>query len=256
MTSTELAHRQEQVQSGIVLGGGPAQRYSLAEVMELARIMAVASLVPDGLRGKPSDVLVIIMKGQDIGLSPSQAIDSIHVIKGKAQCSVHLMVALARKAGHRVRTMEHTDTTCTVHVTRHDDPEPIAYTFTIEDAKRAGLVAKNGDMYAKNPKDMLYARAATKCIRHACPEVILGLVVEGEVEDDAPRPTLAQVAAERIDQSAVKPAEPAPTVDADVVDAEIAEAIAEIAAERAPVDEDAQMRADVADMWADQGDNT
>lgn len=195
---TEMQLAQQRVQSGIVVGG-QSSSYNLSELMELARVMAVAGLVPDSLRGKPADVLIVIMKGLDLGLSPSQSIDAIHAIKGKATVGVHLAVARARAAGHQVDTAE-TDDSCTVTITRKDNAKPISVTFTLAMAKRAGI--KN-DKYQTDPQSMLYARAATRCVRRACPEVLLGLVVEGEIEHEPEqRPTLAQVAAERTDRQA------------------------------------------------------
>lgn len=174
------AQHQQRTQNAIVLGGQP--RYSLAELMELSRVMAVANLVPEPLRGKPSDVLITIMKGQDLGLSPTQAIDAIPVIKGKATVGVHLAVALARQRGHKVEVSE-SDGSCTVTITRCDSPNPIAVTFTIEMAKRAGI---RNALYETDPQSMLYARAATRCVRRACPEVLLGLYVEGELDGSGP----------------------------------------------------------------------
>jgi hypothetical protein len=213
---TEMQLAQQRVQSGIVVGG-QSSSYNLSELMELARVMAVAGLVPESLRGKPADVLIIIMKGLDLGLSPSQSIDAIHAIKGKATVGVHLAVARTRAAGHQVE-IDETDDSCTVTITRKDNPKPISVTFTQAMAKRAGI--KN-EKYQSDPQSMLYARAATRCVRRACPEVLLGIFVEGEITDEdaqPQRPTLAQVAAEREDRPAIESAPAAPEPAAPTAD--------------------------------------
>jgi hypothetical protein len=81
----------------------------LDEAYRLSKNLALASLMPDALRGKPSDVLAMMLYGQDLGLSPMQAIQGIYVVKGKPQLSGTTWIALARKAGHRVRIIESND---------------------------------------------------------------------------------------------------------------------------------------------------
>jgi hypothetical protein len=187
----------------------------------LAKNLALSNIIPDTLRGKPADVLVIVLYGQELGLAPMQAMQVIDVVKGRPSLRANLWVALARKAGHRVSVTEETPTSCTVQVVRCDDPTPQVVTYTLENAKTAGLLSNDG--YRKHPADMLYARAASKCIRRACPEVALGFSDEYELTaaSEPERPTLAQVAAERDEPT---PESVRPTPD----DAEVAETVAEI----------------------------
>ncbi len=199
----------------------------------LAKNIALANLMPDKLRGKPNDVLVTILYGQELGIAPMQAVQSIYVVDGKPTISAHLWVALARKAGHKVRVTEETEQACTVAVTRYDDPEPVVVTYTMDDAKRAKLTGKNN--WQQHPAAMLYARAVSTACRRACPEIALGFGDETErhVEE---RPSLAQVAAERADR---KPdpalAEPLREDNETVVEPE-------------PADPDAAYAADLADI--------
>lgn len=206
----------------------------------LAGNLAASNLLPQDLRGKPSDVLVILLYGQELGLAPMQAIQTIDVMKGRPSLRANLWVALARKAGHKVRVVEETATSCTVKVTRHDDPEPHIVTYTLEDAKTAGLLSNSN--YAKNPKAMLYARAASTCCRRACPEVAMGFSDEYELHASEPaaRPTLAQVAAERTDQPA------APVVEVD--DEDMRQQVAALAAEHSDA-LDAEVVDDTAGLW-------
>lgn len=194
----------------------------LDQTWRFAQVLATANLLPPELRNRPADVLVTILYGQELGLGPMQAIQSIHVIKGRPTLSANLWVALARKAGHKVRKGEHTATSCAVTVIRSDDPDgPITAEYTIDDAKTAGLLTNEN--YRKNPKAMLYARAASTAIRQACPEVAMGFADEYELATDEPtRPTLAAIAAERADR---------PQPPAGPSDDEMAEQVAQLAAE-------------------------
>jgi hypothetical protein len=219
----------------------------LDSMYRLAQYMAASNAVPPEYKGKTNDVLVVSMLGADLGLSPMQSVLNIDMIKGRPTMRANLWVSLARKAGHKVRVVENGPESTTVTVTRNDDPDgPISATYTIADAKTAELLSNSN--YQKNPKAMLYARAATTAVRQACPEVALGFADEYENAAPAPaHPSLAQVAAERTDQVAdVIDAEP---VAAEPSADELAE-LAEIAAEHAPAEDLGQLRADDPDLLA------
>jgi hypothetical protein len=195
----------------------------LDATFRLAKALSMSSLLPEALRSRPNDVLVTMLYGQELGLAPMQAIQVIDVVKGRPFLRANLWVALARRAGHKVRVLEQTRERCTVEVIRHDDPDgPMRVTYTIDDAKTAGLTSNSN--YTKNPKAMLYARAASTAIRQACPEVALGFGDEAEhalsvQSERADRPSLGEVAAARAERP-VSPA-PAEVVDDSAVQAEV-----------------------------------
>lgn len=181
----------------------------LDEAYRMAQALAQSALLPQALRNKPSDVLVTILYGQEIGLSPMQAIQAIYVVNGRATMSGQLWLAKVRQAGHTVK-LEATDKSATCTITRCDDGTSHSETFTIEDAKRAKLADK--EVWKAYPQRMLGWRAVSNCATVACPEVALFFEVTELVEDETQRakPTLAQVAAERTQSPE--------TVDAEVVD--------------------------------------
>jgi hypothetical protein len=167
----------------------------LDQAYRLSQALALASIVPDALRGKPGNVLAIILYGQDLGMSPMQAIQGIYVVKGKPQLSGTTWLALARRAGHKVRFPETTNERCTIEITRADDPQnPHVETYTLEDAVIANLVQiKNGKPYARSSKGdplpweqytrtMIRNRAISNGAKAACPEVALGFAVEGDYD--------------------------------------------------------------------------
>jgi hypothetical protein len=202
--------------------GGPQQ--DLTQVMELARVLSVSALLPDTLKGKPADVLVTVLYGQELGLAPMQAMQSIYVVKGRPTISAHLWVALARRAGHKVRVIEETAESCTVEVERSDDPgRPTRVTWTVDQARAAGLLSNS--VWKNHTAAMLYARAVSTACRRACPEIAMGFGDESERHEPEPdRPTLAQVAAERADVPKVE--QPATPEESD--EAEAARMLAEI----------------------------
>jgi hypothetical protein len=167
----------------------------LDEAYRLSKNLAVASVLPKDLRGKPSDVLAIVLYGRDLGLSPMQSIQGIYVVKGKPQLSAVTWTALARRAGHKVRWGDCDDKSATVTIVRSDDPDhPHTETFTIEDAVAAGLCAiKDGHVVARSSggdklpwetytRTMLRNRAISTAGKLQCPEVALGFAIEGDYD--------------------------------------------------------------------------
>lgn len=180
-----------------------------------ASALANSDLMPKDLRGKPSNVLAIILYGQQLSLTPMQAIQSIYVVNGRPQMSGQLWLSKVRAAGHRVVVSDHTTKSCTVTITRGDTGEEHSETYTWEDAETAKLAGK--ETYRQHPKRMLLWRTVSNCATIICPEVALGFGLEGD-ETEPQRPSLAQVAAQRTDQ----PPTPEPPSGDDAIEAEIA----------------------------------
>jgi hypothetical protein len=172
----------------------------------LSKALAMASVMPDALRGKPSDVLALMLYGQDLGMSPMQAIQSIYVVKGKPQLSATGWIALAQRAGYRITEIESTDERATVEISHPGRPDrkPHRETYTLERAAKAGLVhIKDGKAIARSSKGdplpweahtqiMLRNRALTTAAKFYCPEVALGFDIEGGY-DYIPDDTMVEV---------------------------------------------------------------
>lgn len=212
---TALAQRQ---QTAVTLGSPIGD---LDQAYRLSQALAMASIVPDALRGKPGNVLAIMLYGQDLGMSPMQAIQGIYVVKGKPQLSGTTWLSLARRAGHKVRFLETTNERCTIEITRADDPQnPHVETYTLDDAVIANLVRiKDGKPFARGSKGdplpwelhtrtMIRNRCISNASKAACPEVALGFAVEGDYDYI----TDAAVGAVEVE---------APEHHGDVVDAEV-----------------------------------
>ncbi|WP_410652079.1 hypothetical protein [Amycolatopsis sp. cmx-4-54] len=209
-----------------------AYRYSAA--------LAQSSLLPKDLIGKPSNVLAIILYGQQLALTPMQSIQSIYVVNGRPSMSGQLWLSKVREAGHKAFVPcadcgeangdhaknalghrykpDHDPHHCTVTIVRGDDGETHTETFTWDEAVAAKLT--NKDVWKSYPKRMLLWRAVSNCATIICPEVALGFGDEVD-ESELAKPTLGQVVAEREDRAAEQRAETAP--EAEVVDAETVE---------------------------------
>ena len=166
-----------------LIRSGPIEPQTLAELKDLASNFAAS-----GLFGNlsPQQALVISLAGRDLGFSYTQALRAFSIIKGKPTLTADGMVAaaLARGVCEYFRPVEVSDVAATWEAKRIGC-DPVRYTFTMQDAERAGLVS---DMYRRHPRRMLSARAKAYLARDLFPEVLLGLVTEDEAEEIASRP--------------------------------------------------------------------
>lgn len=149
------------------------------EAWDLARVAAASGLY--GVQ-KPEQALVIIMTGTELGLTANQALRAIQVVKGKPNLSADLIVALVKRSDlcESWEVVESTNTSCTVETKRRGDQNPRRVTWTLDDAKRAGI---SGDMYQKYPRQMLRHRCSADLAREVYPDLVLGLYAPEEFND-------------------------------------------------------------------------
>lgn len=155
---------------------------TLDEVRSLSAQFAKSALLPADLRGKEADVFVTILAGQELGMPPMAALRGIHVVKGKPILSADSMVGvvLGRGIARYFRCVEESPTSVTYETLREGSPEPQRCTWTMEDAKRAGL---DGDNWRKYPRAMLKARCKAALARDVYPDVLAGCYEEGERDE-------------------------------------------------------------------------
>lgn len=145
----------------------------LAAGMTWRTVTAVAQtdFVPRELRGKPAAVLAVILWGRDLGVEPMEALRAVDWIDGRPSPSAELLVRLYRERGHRLEVVELDGERCEVEGTRGDTGETMRASFTIEDATRAGLVARS-KAWTAYPDDLLFWRASARLIRRLAPDVL------------------------------------------------------------------------------------
>jgi hypothetical protein len=169
---------------------------SLDDVERLARIAVSSGFTQCKT---PAEAVVILMTGQELGLSPMQSLRGIYVVKGKPVLAADTMVAVVRRSGvcESWRIVESTPDRCTITTRRKGETHDAERTWTIADAKRAGLLT-NGT-WGAYPAAMLRHRCAADLARQEYPDVILGMYDPEEMESvAAPQaiPTLASIGIE------------------------------------------------------------
>lgn len=148
----------------------------------MAVTLAAAAAVPAAMRGKPNDVFLVLLTGRELGIPPTTAIRECHVIDGKVTISPKVKLAMVRSKGLGKVWPDaaNSATSATWHAERLDMPGmQFANTFTVEDAKRAGLVGK--DNWTHYPQRMLSWRSLAGLLDDVFSEVGTGLYSPDEV---------------------------------------------------------------------------
>lgn len=137
-----------------------------------------AGLIPQGTT--TYQAMAIIQAGKEMGLQPLQSLRSMNFIKGRLVMSVQLQLALAKSTKNViVENLEESDDFCKVVLKRGD--EVIACEYTVEDAKKAGLIKPDGN-WIKYQRQMLRWRAIGDALRIICPDLVMGLLSPEEAE--------------------------------------------------------------------------
>lgn len=165
---------------------------AFSRTYRLGEVISTASIIPDSYKGKPADCTIAIDMADRIGVSPMMVMQNLYAIKGKPSWSGQACHALVEGCGKfkygSVRPVfvgeKGADTRgCYMRATWKDTGEVIeGPEVNVKMAKAEGWYSKNSK-WANMPELMLAYRAAAFFARVYCPEVLMGVHVEGEVED-------------------------------------------------------------------------
>jgi hypothetical protein len=160
---------------------------TLTEAIQFSDMLASSSMVPKAYQGKPQDILVCVQWGYEMGLAPMQALQNIAVINGKPSVYGDAMMALVQASAvcedvEEYFENEGTPNPVAVCIAKRKNRKPVVAKFSVEDAKRAGLWAKQGP-WSAYPKRMMQMRARGFALRDAFPDVLKGLISAEEAQD-------------------------------------------------------------------------
>jgi len=155
---------------------------SLAEAMEFAKVIASSDMVPKDYINKPGNVLVAVQTGAELGLKPMQSLQGISVINGRPGVWGDAMRALIISHPEFEDLQEDKqDTHCTVTLKRRGR-SAVVTTYTMEDAKKAGLAGKQGPWQTAT-KRMLQMRAFAFAARDLFADALKGIKSIEELRD-------------------------------------------------------------------------
>lgn len=170
---------------------------NVEELEKLGRICAASGFFSDSREA--AQAMTKILAGQELGLAPIQSMTGINVIKNKVTLSANLMAALLKKAGYNWKILEHNAQVCNLQIYAPNGVDLGNCSFSIQDAKAAGL---QGGNWQKYPKNMLFARCISNVARWYAPEVITGCYTPEELQAQPAQP------AEPPQSQPTQPAEP------------------------------------------------
>jgi hypothetical protein len=160
---------------------------TISEAMTFGKMLAGSSFVPKDFRGKPEDCVLAVQHGAELGLGPMQSVQSIAVINGRPSIWGDAAIALVKGSAvceyisERIEG-EGDSMTAICEAKRRSDPTATVSTFSVADAKKAGLWGKAGP-WQQYPKRMLQLRARGFALRDAFPDILRGLVTAEEAQD-------------------------------------------------------------------------
>lgn len=172
--------------------GGPLAALvpqNLEDAFRLSKALSLSGdMVPKHFQGKPEMIMAAIARGMEIGLAPMQALSNIAVINGRASIWGDALPALIQRAGHSIDCHiegEGDQMVAIATVTRGDTGREYRRTFSVADAKKAGLWGKAGP-WQSYPTRMLQMRARSYAARDGASDALMGLQVAEEMQDVAP----------------------------------------------------------------------
>jgi len=166
---------------------------SLAEVRELARLIALAEWAPDSYRDldgnyRQQKIALAIMHGVTVGLGPIAAVQSIAVIEGMPTIWGDGALALVERSGLLEDMVEEYEThaeeglTAVCTMRRRRRPTPIVNRFSWAMAEHAHLLQKEGP-WRDYPERMLKMRARSWTLRDGFADMLRGVHIREEVDD-------------------------------------------------------------------------
>jgi hypothetical protein len=166
------------------------------QAYRLAKAVVAGRMAPKGMES-PETVMIAIMHGMEVGLPPMAALQSIAVVNGRPTIWGDGAIGLVQGSGLLEDMSEEVTgdgdkmvATCTLK--RKGRTSPIVRTFSVDDAKRAGLWGKSGP-WSQYPRRMLQMRARSWALRDGFADVLKGLQIREDVQDYRPATGMVDV---------------------------------------------------------------
>jgi hypothetical protein len=178
MGTTELALTAGNTQAGS-LAVTPQAEPSFDSLVSMGDALRRTGFLPSHIRDGVSFAAIVLM-GRELGMGTMAACRKLQVIKGTVTERADSQLARFKSCGGKSQFRELTETKAVLWL-RHPNGDEHVETFTLDDAKRAGLASN--DNYAKHPKAMLRSRAITAGLKSVGWEGAVGIYDPDEIAD-------------------------------------------------------------------------
>ncbi len=174
-------------------GGGLLDSYR--QYYKMATEVSKSELIPQSFRGKPMDIAIAFDMAARMGVSPLVVMQNLYVVKGtpswKGQACISLIRNKFKNVKHIYVGEKGKDTYGCYVQAINDDGEVIkGPEVTIAMARSEGWMSNS--KWTNMPDLMLAYRSASFFARINCPETLMGMSVEGELETGVSKKRLAE----------------------------------------------------------------
>ena len=193
--------------AGLVAGAAvrPVIPTDFDQAVRIAKTAVQAGLFQADSEEKAlAQATMAVLQGLELGIPPMQAVQQIAIIGGRCTVWGDLVPAMIWRAGHKIKEWIEGEGDARVawcEITRGDNGEIIKRKFSVDDAKRAGLwdnrskikvkgknnawhEEDNGSTWYRYQERMLQMRARGFCARDGVPDVLRGLYIREEIEEE------------------------------------------------------------------------
>ena len=162
---------------------------AMGRAYKLAQTMCQADIIPLAYKNKPADCMIAIDMASRMGVSPLMVMQSLYVVKGKPSWSGQACMSFIQ-ANPNFRNVTPVyvgepgsdSRGCYISAERASDGAEIkGVCVTIAMARAEGWLSNR--KWVTMPDLMLAYRASAFFARVYCPSVLMGVSVEGEIED-------------------------------------------------------------------------
>lgn len=184
---------------------------SMEEAYRLATAICKAGMAPKGL-DTAEKAMIAIMHGLEIGMTPMAALQRIAVVNGRPTIWGDAAIGLVRGSGlceyvRETMAGEGDQRTAKCEAKRKGEPDAVTRTFSVADARKAKLWGKSGP-WSEFPDRMLQLRARAFALRDGFADVLGGMYLREELDDQAPMRDAPPTAPPPVEQRMTPP--PAP----------------------------------------------
>jgi len=150
------------------------------DIVSIRRMCNVLMKTPHYKKLGEAGIFAVVQKANAMGIHPLIALDGgMYCVGGKVELTAAMMNELIRSKQHSIsKDRKSNNEVCILHGRRADNGDTWTESFSIEEAKLAGIY---GTTWKKYPRDMLFARALSRLARQLFPDVIKGCYVAGEI---------------------------------------------------------------------------
>ncbi len=159
-------------------------------VQREATALSKSELIPQNFRNKVADCIIAIEMAKRIGAAPLAVLQNIYIVHGKPSWSSQFIIAVVNQCGRFKPLKFHYEgegksASCTAYTYYTDEPDKAIKgpKVTVEMAEAEGWSKKSGSKWKTMPELMLSYRAATFFGRMYCPDLLMGMQTQDELQD-------------------------------------------------------------------------